>query len=100
MVMILPIEFIQEVFECLKERISSGWKKKRILFPTVSIRLRDKPPIGAFTKHVWKITSIIHLLHIFQSTVVSQEREWQLLPVSCDDLFNLNTFKYTYCRFL
>ncbi|ODM88395.1 hypothetical protein Ocin01_18284, partial [Orchesella cincta] len=41
-----------EFFECLKDRITSGVKKKRLPNQTVIIARTHKPPAGTFTKHI------------------------------------------------
>ncbi|ODM98617.1 hypothetical protein Ocin01_08053, partial [Orchesella cincta] len=58
-----------EFFECLKDRITSGVKKKRLPNQTVIIARTHKPPAGTFTKHVWKITNLTHVQQIFYNQV-------------------------------
>jgi len=60
----------QEYFDILKERIISGWRKKRLPNQTVIIHQRDRPPLGTFAKHIWKITNIVHVLRIFSCSIV------------------------------
>ncbi|ODM88397.1 hypothetical protein Ocin01_18285 [Orchesella cincta] len=57
-----------EFFECLKDRITSGVKKKRLPNQTVIIARTHKPPAGTFTKHVWKLLTYPRPANILQSS--------------------------------
>ncbi|CAL8115330.1 unnamed protein product [Orchesella dallaii] len=59
-----------EYFERLKDRITSGVKKKRLPNQTLFISRTNKPPAGTFTKHIWKITNLAHVQQIFHSQVI------------------------------
>lgn len=60
-------------FECLRERISGGSKKKRLPNSTTSIVRKDSVPSGTFTIHTWHITNILHLKSIFETKLVPLE---------------------------
>lgn len=64
-----------DCFDYLRERIISGLKKKRLPNHTMIISRTDKPPAGTFTKYVWKITNIFHILQIFHSQTVRFDRK-------------------------
>lgn len=61
----------QLFFECLRERISCGGKKKRLPNFTTGFVRRDAVPLGTFTKYTWHITNIIHVKQIFETPLVS-----------------------------
>ncbi|XP_059488653.1 uncharacterized protein C2orf42 homolog [Neocloeon triangulifer] len=62
----------QLFFDCLKERICNGGKKKRI--PNVSTVTSLRSPVprsGNFIKYTWHITNIIHVKKIFDTSAVA-----------------------------
>jgi hypothetical protein len=61
----------QLFFDCLRERISCGGKKKRLPNFTTGFVRRDAVPLGTFTKYTWHITNIIHVKQIFETPLVS-----------------------------
>ncbi|XP_043460941.1 uncharacterized protein C2orf42 homolog [Leptopilina heterotoma] len=63
----------QKFFECLRERISCGAKKKRLPNSTTSFVRKDGVPIGTFTKYTWQITNILHVKSIFETPLISLE---------------------------
>nr|CAD7198456.1 unnamed protein product [Timema douglasi] len=58
---------MQVFFECLRERISCGGKKKRLPNFTTGFVRKDAVPLGTFTKYTWHITNIIHVKQIFET---------------------------------
>ncbi|XP_071441436.1 uncharacterized protein C2orf42 [Hetaerina americana] len=54
-------------FECLRERISCGGKKKRLPNFTRAFVRKDKLPMGTFTKYTWHITNVIQVKQIFDT---------------------------------
>ncbi|XP_011505254.1 PREDICTED: uncharacterized protein C2orf42 homolog isoform X2 [Ceratosolen solmsi marchali] len=63
----------QAFFECLRERISCGTKKKRLPNSTIAFVRRDDVPLGTFTKYTWLITNILHVKSIFETPLVPLE---------------------------
>ena len=63
----------QAFFECLRERISCGAKKKRLPNSTTAFVRKDGVPLGTFTKYTWQITNIIHVKSIFETPLVPLE---------------------------
>ena len=57
----------QMFFDCLRERISGGSKKKRLPNSTISFVRKDALPLGSFTKHTWIITNVLHVKQIFDT---------------------------------
>ena len=57
----------QMFFDCLRERISGGSKKKRLPNSTISFVRKDALPLGSFTKHTWVITNVLHVKQIFDT---------------------------------
>ena len=57
----------QMFFDCLRERISGGAKKKRLPNSTISFIRKDALPLGSFTKHTWIITNVLHVKQIFDT---------------------------------
>ncbi|XP_063228338.1 uncharacterized protein C2orf42 [Bacillus rossius redtenbacheri] len=68
------VYFVPQVFfDCLRERISSGGKKKRLPnFISGCVR-KNAVPLGTFTTYTWHITNIIHLKQIFETPLVPLE---------------------------
>ncbi|XP_065352497.1 uncharacterized protein C2orf42 homolog [Cloeon dipterum] len=61
----------QVFFDCLKERICNGGKKKRIpAVTTVNRLLSSTPRSSNFVKYTWHITNIIHVKKIFDTPAV------------------------------
>jgi hypothetical protein len=54
-------------FDCLRERISVGSKKKRLPNSTTAFVRKDALPLGTFTKYTWAIANILHVKHIFDT---------------------------------
>lgn len=71
----------QFFFDCLRERISCGGKKKRLPNFTTGFVRRDAVPLGTFTKYTWHITNIIHVKQIFETPLVSTFIYFYLLIV-------------------
>ncbi|XP_069698610.1 uncharacterized protein C2orf42 [Periplaneta americana] len=63
----------QLFFDCLRERISCGGKKKRLPNFTTGFVRRDAVPLGTFTKYTWHITNIIHVKQIFETPLMPLE---------------------------
>ncbi|KAG1652576.1 hypothetical protein GQR58_026224 [Nymphon striatum] len=57
----------QSFFECLQQRISTGFKKKRLPNSTTAFIRKDALPLGTFTKYSWQITNILHVKQIFDT---------------------------------
>ncbi|XP_058803645.1 uncharacterized protein C2orf42 isoform X2 [Phymastichus coffea] len=60
-------------FECLRERISCGGKKKRLPNSTTAFVRKDCVPLGTFTKYTWHITNILHVKTIFETPLIPLE---------------------------
>ncbi|XP_067007755.1 uncharacterized protein C2orf42 isoform X3 [Anabrus simplex] len=60
----------QAFFDCLRERISCGGKKKRLPNFTTAFVRKDAIPLGTFTKYTWHITNIFHVKQIFDTALV------------------------------
>lgn len=60
-------------FECLRERISSGARKKRLPNTTTVFQRKDAPPFSALTKYTWHLNNPVHVKHIFDTPLVSLE---------------------------
>ena len=63
----------QAFFECLRERISCGAKKKRLPNSTTAFVRKDGVPLGTFTKYTWEITNILHVKSIFDTPLILLE---------------------------
>ncbi|XP_033208403.1 uncharacterized protein C2orf42 homolog [Belonocnema kinseyi] len=63
----------QAFFECLRERISCGAKKKRLPNSTTAFVRKDGVPLGTFTKYTWQITNILHVKSIFDTPLILLE---------------------------
>ncbi|KAF7991527.1 hypothetical protein HCN44_008898 [Aphidius gifuensis] len=63
----------QIFFDCLRERISCGGKKKRLPNSTTAFIRKDGVPLGTFTKYTWQITNIIHVKSIFDTHLIPLE---------------------------
>lgn len=61
----------QTFFDCLQQRISSGFKKKRLPNSTTGFVRKDALPLGTFSKYTWHITNILHVKQIFDTPEVS-----------------------------
>ena len=57
----------QVFFDCLRERISMGSKKKRLPNSTTAFVRKDALPLGTFTKYTWSITNVLHVKQIFDT---------------------------------
>lgn len=57
----------QVFFDCLRERISLGSKKKRLPNSTTAFVRKDALPLGTFTKYTWSITNVLHVKQIFDT---------------------------------
>jgi len=57
----------QVFFECLRERISMGSKKKRLPNSTTAFVRKDALPLGTFTKYTWSINNVLHVKQIFDT---------------------------------
>lgn len=60
-------------FDCLRERISCGGKKKRLPNSTTAFVRKDGVPLGTFTKYTWQITNILHVKSIFETPLIPLE---------------------------
>lgn len=58
-------------FDCLRERLSSGGRKKRLPNSTVVFQRNDRPPFATLTRYTWHLTNAVHLKQIFDTTTVS-----------------------------
>ncbi|XP_049859146.1 uncharacterized protein C2orf42 homolog isoform X2 [Schistocerca gregaria] len=63
----------QNFFDCLRERISCGSRKKRLPNSTTAFIRRHSVPIGTFTKYTWNITNIIQVKQIFETSLMPLE---------------------------
>ncbi|EFN86962.1 uncharacterized protein C2orf42 homolog [Harpegnathos saltator] len=63
----------QIFFDCLRERISCGGKKKRLPNSTTAFVRKDGVPLGTFTKYTWQITNILHVKSIFETSYIPLE---------------------------
>ncbi|XP_053976070.1 uncharacterized protein C2orf42 [Hylaeus anthracinus] len=63
----------QIFFDCLRERISCGGKKKRLPNSTTAFVRKDGVPLGTFTKYTWQITNILHVKSIFDTPLIPLE---------------------------
>lgn len=63
----------QNFFDCLRERISCGGRKKRLPNSTTAFIRRHSLPIGTFTKYTWNITNIIQVKQIFETPLMPLE---------------------------
>jgi len=57
----------QVFFDCLRERISMGSKKKRLPNSTTAFVRKDALPLGTFTKYTWAINNVLHVKQIFDT---------------------------------
>merc|ERR1719186_1989859 len=57
----------QVFFDCLRERISMGSKKKRLPNSTTAFVRKDALPLGTFTKYTWSINNVLHVKQIFDT---------------------------------
>jgi len=60
-------------FDCLRERISMGSKKKRLPNSTTAFVRKDALPLGTFTKYTWAIVNILHVKQIFDTPNLALE---------------------------
>nr|CAD7401827.1 unnamed protein product [Timema cristinae] len=74
---------LQVFFECLRERISCGGKKKRLPNFTTGFVRKDAVPLGTFTKYTWHITNIIHVKQIFETPLISRNSEAMHRFINC-----------------
>ncbi|XP_054264797.1 uncharacterized protein C2orf42 homolog [Macrosteles quadrilineatus] len=63
----------QEFFDCLRERISYGGKKRRLPNTTSAFVRKHAVPLGTFTKYTWHINNIIHCKQIFETPLMPLE---------------------------
>jgi len=63
----------QPFFECLRDRISLGTKKKRLPNSTIAFVRQDAIPLGTFTKYTWNISNVRHVQQIFDTPQVALE---------------------------
>ncbi|KAK0090551.1 hypothetical protein PV325_011698 [Microctonus aethiopoides] len=63
----------QIFFDCLRERLSCGGKKKRLPNSTTAFIRKDGVPLGTFTKYTWQITNILHVKSIFETPLMPLE---------------------------
>ncbi|OXU25333.1 hypothetical protein TSAR_000436 [Trichomalopsis sarcophagae] len=63
----------QTFFECLRERMSCGARKKRLPNSTTAFVRKDGVPLGTFTKYTWNITNILHVKSIFETPLIPLE---------------------------
>uniref|UniRef100_A0A1B6HG95 SWIM-type domain-containing protein n=1 Tax=Homalodisca liturata TaxID=320908 RepID=A0A1B6HG95_9HEMI len=63
----------QEFFDCLRERISYGGKKRRLPNTTTAFVRKHAVPLGTFTKYTWHINNIIHCKQIFETPLMPLE---------------------------
>lgn len=63
----------QVFFDCLRERISCGGKKKRLPNSTTAFVRKDGVPLGTFIKYTWQITNILHVKSIFETPDIPLE---------------------------
>ncbi|KAF4518043.1 hypothetical protein B566_EDAN009276 [Ephemera danica] len=66
----------QIFFDCLRERISFGGKKKRLPNFTTGFVRKDALPLGTFTKYTWHITNVIHVKRIFDTPLLQLTRSF------------------------
>ncbi|XP_015119737.1 uncharacterized protein C2orf42 homolog [Diachasma alloeum] len=78
----------QIFFDCLRERISCGGKKKRLPNSTTAFVRKDGVPLGTFTKYTWQITNILHVKSIFDTPVIPLEITRSFLQ-NCDGTYEL-----------
>lgn len=57
-------------FECLRERISTNGRKKRLPNSTVVFQRKDRPPFVTLTKYTWHLNNPVHVKHIFDTSLV------------------------------
>jgi len=57
----------QIFFNCLRERISLGSKKKRLPNSTTAFVRQNALPLGTFTKYSWSIINILQVKQIFDT---------------------------------
>lgn len=57
-------------FDCLRERIYSGARRKRPLHTTTTFRRTDAPPFGLLNKYSWHLANPMHVKHIFDTCLV------------------------------
>jgi len=57
----------QVFFDCLRERISMGSRKKRLPNSTTAFVRKDALPLGTFTKYTWSINNVLHVKQIFDT---------------------------------
>lgn len=58
-------------FDCLRDRISSGGRKKRLPNSTSVFQRKDRPPFSSLTKYTWHLNNPIHVKQIFDTPLVS-----------------------------
>ena len=57
-------------FDCIRERISSNGRKKRLPNSTVVFQRKDRPPFATMTKYTWHLNNPMHVKHIFDTSLV------------------------------
>ena len=62
-------------FDCLRERLSSGGRKKRLPNSTVVFQRNDRPPFATLTRYTWHLTNAVHLKQIFDTSTVSIKKK-------------------------
>ncbi|KZS18812.1 Uncharacterized protein APZ42_015386 [Daphnia magna] len=60
-------------FDCLRERISSNGRKKRLPNSTVVFQRKDRPPFATLTKYTWHLNNAMHVKHVFDTALVQLE---------------------------
>lgn len=63
----------QVFFDCLQQRISSGFRKKRLPNSTTAFIRKDALPLGTFTKYTWHLINIQQVQRIFDTPEVPLE---------------------------
>jgi len=63
----------QVFFDCLRERISMGSRKKRLPNSTTAFVRKDALPLGTFTKYTWSINNVLHVKQIFDTPHIQLE---------------------------
>jgi len=84
----------QVFFECLRERISAGSRKKRLPNSTTAFVRKDALPLGTFTKYTWSISNILHVKQIFDTPHMPLEVT-RLFVENKDGTYSLHTVQET-----
>ena len=77
-------------FECLRERISSGARKKRLPNTTTVFQRKDAPPFSALTKYTWHLNNPVHVKHIFDTPLVRSTFTFSCTSHSNNDYFSFH----------